>query len=153
MNALSWENAGGWMRWKAMPAAQRQEAEGRTADAIGALLNQPDRASFPDWPVVVDGAELDWSLCQEAWLLAQRDPTSGNGMGRFCAAIPAAMAQQQQRERAFLKGDSAMPRPWEPDRHDRSDHRALADLRTPLVLEAVQARPAAASMNGVAAHG
>ncbi len=134
MSAVEWENRGGWSRWKAMAAAQRQAEEGKTADAIGALLNQPDRATFPDWPVIADGTELDWSLCQESWLIAQRDPTSGNGMGRFCAAISLAVEQQRQRERAFLKGDASMPRPFEPDRHDRRDHRALERLAAPLVL-------------------
>ncbi len=134
MNAAEWENRRGWSRWQAMPADQRLAEEGRTADAIGTLLNQPDRAAFPDWPVIADGTELDWSLCQEAWLLAQRDPASGNGMGRFCAAIPLAVAQHQQRERAFLKGDASMPQPLEVDRHDMRDHRALAMLAAPLVL-------------------
>lgn len=148
MNGLEWENRGGWAAWQRMTPEQRRAEEARTADAIGALLNQPDRSEFPDWVVVVDGAEVEWHLCQEAWLLAQRDPAAGNGMGRFCAAIPAAVEQQRQRERAFLKGAAAMPRPWEPDRHDMRDHRALYPLTAPLVLASAQARPAAA-MNGV----
>lgn len=135
MSGVAFANRGGWVRWRTMEPARREEEQDRTFRVLSEMLADPRRLEFPDFPVVLDGAELPWEVADAAFGFAKHKPADAPMMDRWLASIPAGRSYVESQRAAFMSGlpdysISPGPSRLQSDR----DRDALARLDVPLVL-------------------
>lgn len=135
MSATAFANRGGWVHWRTMDPARREEQQDRTFGVLSEMLADPGRFEFPDFPVVLDRAEVPWEVCDLALSFAKRKPPGEQIMDRWLASLHGARRHIEGQRAAFLRGDDVEIASNAPSRLQRDrDRDALARLDVPLVL-------------------
>ena len=133
------------MRWRAMDAAECERQEARTAQVIADMLADPRRIEFPDFPVVHDGVEVEWEICDIALDFARNMRGDMPMIERWLACLPRARRYVDGQRAAFLRGGDPPPVSQGPSSLQRDrDRAALARLEGPLVIVTPRSVPAVA---------
>lgn len=109
--------------------------ENRTVEAIRNLLDDSRTLAFPDHPVLLDGTELLWRVCDVALTYARHAKPGAPMFSRWLAALPDAVDYVRSEQQEFERTGEPCPTP-EPTR----DAATLNGLRAPLVLTAAKAK-------------
>ena len=151
MSIIHFGNRGGWVRWRTMDTAERERQEGRTAEVIADMLADPRRINFPDFPVVLDGAEVEWEICDIALDFARNMRGDMAMTERWLACLLRALRYVDGQRAAFLRGGDPPPVSPGPSGLQRErDRAALERLEVPLVLVTPRRAPPSAKPGQVA---
>lgn len=101
----------------------------RTRRAVAEMLDDPRCLAFPDHPVLLDGTELLWRVCDVALTYARYAKPGAPMFSRWLAALPDAVDYVRSEQQEFERTGEPCPTP-EPTR----DAATLNGLRAPLVL-------------------
>ena len=151
MSAVAFGNRGGWQRWRLMDDERRQHEEARTFRAVTEMLEEENRVDFSDHPVVWDGHEVPWEVCDVALGFAKNMRGDAPMMDKWLASLLHARRYVQDQHATFLRGGDPPPICNGPSRLQRDrDRAALQRLEVPLVLVTPRRAPPSAKPGQVA---
>ena len=109
MSIIGFGNRGGWVRWRTMDAEERERQETRTAEVIADMLADPRRINLPDFPVVLDGVEVEWDICDIALDFARNVRGDAPMMEKWLASLARARHFVEGQQATFLRGGDPPP--------------------------------------------